>query len=381
MTDELGKHKVNTVSHRRHQWDIGETLVQCAPNTVSGRACISTVSPVPWVMQGNEYFRSTFYGWNINTPNMLPGGWSIASLSTVDELTLKDDVIDKAKDLKADVLLDLVEANQMWPTMVELALSLPRLKEDWRSIRKVIKTASNAYLAWKFGLKPVLSDIAAINRHLPKLVKDMKAHGDQESHRYSRSRVLVPSFNGGHVPPVGSLYHHHATGSVIDDPEVRYVLVVKPNTKYYSDFFKKADYALSRFATSPFSLAWELVPFSFVADWFVDMRSALRALDNCIKFEPYTVVSFSRSYSYRLGTAFYTENLSPCNGVGLGPWPIGASQYRLYERSPVSTSGSYPRWKPRFGKNQAGITAALISQQLNKAVQVTTRAFLTSKYK
>jgi hypothetical protein len=317
-------------------------------------------------MQGNEYFRSTYYDWNINTPNILPSCWSIASLSSVDELSLKDDVIEKAHELKADVLLDLIEGNQMWPTIVELATCLPNMARNWKSIRKVLKTASNAYLAYKFGIKPVISDIMAINRHLPKIQKDLKEHSDGDEHRFSRVRELVASFNGGHRPPVGSLYVHNATGSVIDAPTVRYVLVVKPNVKYMSDFFKKADFVLSRFATSPASLAWELVPFSFVVDWFVDLRSALRSLDNLVGFEPFTVVSFSRSYSYRLGTSWYTENLSPCNLVGLGPWPQGASQYRLYERSPVTTSGSYPRWQPRFGKNQAGISAALITQQLSK---------------
>jgi hypothetical protein len=36
----------------------------------------------------------------------------------------------------------------------------------------------------------------------------------------------------------------------------------------------------------------------------------------------------------------------------------------------VSPGANAPTWKPRFGKNQAGITAALIGQQLFKALSV-----------
>jgi hypothetical protein len=317
-------------------------------------------------MNGNEYFRSTYYGWDVSTPNQLPACWSIALPSSVDELALKDDIIEKAHQLKADVLLDLVEGNQMWPTIVELATCLPNMAKNWRSIRKVLKTASNAYLAYKFGIRPVISDIMAINRHMVKLKDDMKKHKEGKEYRFSRVKELVTTFNGGFRPPTGSLYDHNAIGSVIDNPVIRYVLVVKPNATYMTPFFQKVDYLLSRFATSPASLAWELVPYSFVVDWFLDLRGVLRSLDNLVGFEPYTVVSFSRSFSYKLGTHWHTENHSPCNGVGLGPWPDGNSQYKLYERSPVTTAGSYPRWQPRFGKNQAGISAALITQKLIK---------------
>jgi hypothetical protein len=123
---------------------------------------------------------------------------------------------------------------------------------------------------------------------------------------------------------------------------------------------------MRRFATSPASLAWELVPFSFVLDWFVDLRGTLQALDKLVGFSPYKVSSFTRSYSYELQSDYYLETYSPCNGSLLQRLRQCSASYRHYERSAGVSNSALPSWNPRFGKNQAGISAALIAQQLSK---------------
>jgi DNA-binding IclR family transcriptional regulator len=98
----------------------------------------------------------------------------------------------------------------------------------------------------------------------------------------------------------------------------------------------------------------------------VDLRGVLRELDKTIGSSPYKIVSFTRSYGYELQSDYWLETLSPCNGNSLQRFRQCSASYKHYERSAGVSSSALPQWNPRFGKNQAGISAALIAQQLSK---------------
>jgi hypothetical protein len=341
------------------------TYVVTSPKVgvASGDANWAAISPY----NSNALFGS-YLGWSLTNYDM-PYGWSMSPLTSSDEIRLKEDVFEKANQLKADVLLNLIEANQIWPSIRSLAFGLPEMARNWRSVRKVIKTASGSFLAWKFGVSPILQDMMAINRYLPRMREDVKRHVKGQSSRFSSFGVPIVAF----VPEDVKGYYgatevdrRYSQGICKNTPVVRYVLVVKPNDTYTSDFFKMADAFMSRFATSPASLAWEKIPFSFVVDWFVDLRGVLRSLDKVVGFSPYKVVSCTRSFSYHLESSKFWRTASPCSGSTLFDVNVGTAEYQHYERSLVSAEGSLPAWKPRFGKSQAGISAALILQQLAK---------------
>jgi hypothetical protein len=131
-----------------------------------------------------------------------------------------------------------------------------------------------------------------------------------------------------------------------------------------TDFFTKADLFMSRFATSPARLAWEKIPFSFVLDWFVDLKGVLDSLDKLVGIEPYKIMSFTRSFSYQLATDVAITRKSPCNSSILFDRSLGSCTFSHYERIPVAPDRFSVRWQPHFGKNQAAISAALIAQQL-----------------
>jgi hypothetical protein len=233
----------------------------------------------------------------------------------------------------------------------------------WKEIRKVIKTASGAFLAYKFGISPILQDFMSINRYLPRMKEDIRRHVEGDKHRYSVEAVMNV------VAPPDELFSSSTAkftrkSQLISQPTVRYVLVVKPANKYTTPFFRAADALVSRFVTSPASLAWELVPFSFVVDWFVDLRGTLGLLDKLMGFSPYEIVSFTRSHSYHCAVQCYLETLSPCNGSSLQSFRQCSVEYKHYDRSIVG-GGSLPTFNPRFGKNQAAVSAALIAQRLS----------------
>lgn len=310
-------------------------------------------------------------GWDVSSNNgALPPRWAINTAS-VNESSLRENCFEKAKQLKADMLLNLIEAHQIYPTLQGLAKSLPAMAANWKKIKRVIKIASEAYLGWKFGVSPILSDIMATDRYLRRVKDDIKRYNTQDLFRYSSVARPLVGFNG---PPIVRAVYNGINCSeltydprIVRDPEVRYVLVVKPTAKYDFEVFKALDIALSRFATSPADLAWELVPFSFVVDWLVDVRGALRAIDRTITALPYTVVGFTRSFSYELdSTVIHTYRTSCPGGDVLNQAVAGSVIHSFYERSNASVDPTWITWKPRFGKTQAALSAALISQSLLK---------------
>jgi hypothetical protein len=314
------------------------------------------------VAQYNAGFAGYYWPWDVSNDGSVPGSWSFVPMS-ISEDVLKEDCLERVRQLKADMLLNLIEANQIWPSIKSITLSLPKLAANWYNLRKVLKTASDGYLAWKFGISPLLSDMMAVHRHLPKIRQDMDRHVKQAPIRASRVAELAARHQ-----PSPQYSNVDYAGNVIKAPTVRYVLVAKPSVKYTIPAMQSIDYFMSRFATSPASLAWELVPFSFVVDWFVDLRGVLRKIDDAVGFSPFTIKSFTRSFSYHLESSWQARFYSPCNPAAvIQVYPRGTVEFKHYDRSLVSAPGFLPSWKPRFGKSQAAISAALISQMLSKA--------------
>jgi hypothetical protein len=366
MADGLGKGQPHDCKHRKMLFSLNRDPYYTATVISSPKIGVATwdsngsaVSPY----NSNAVF-GNYLNWNLtNLTN--PPGWSISSPSPSQEVRLKEDVIEKAKGLTADVVLNIVEANQIWPSLNSLTRCLPEMGANWRDLRKVIRTASGGFLAWKFGVSPILQDTIALVKYAPKMKSDVDRFLKQDSNKFSSLGNLVASF----LPvddSFSSTDDRFAQGLVTGNPVVRYVLVVKPNQKYLTKAFAAMANAMERFASSPASLAWEKIPFSFVVDWFVDMRGALREIDSALGVSPYQVVSFTRSLSYHLESQKFWRTKSPCSGGTLFDVRIGTAEYKHYERLAVSMGGSPPTWIPRFGKNQAGISAALISQQLSK---------------
>jgi hypothetical protein len=368
ISDELGRGKSHICTHRRRTVQMNENS---PPYTGAQTNAVFVYSDAAYG-DGWGFYRQLYtaaQSWNISSNVALPVRWTTSGLP-INESTLIEGCFEKARQLKADVLLNIVEANQLWPSVKSLASCLPTLAANWNRVRKVVKTASGSYLAWKFGVSPILSDVMAINRFLPKLGEAVRNHMEQKPQRFSSvgEFVALMDTTPSNVTSLGGYTVNEVVyqGRVLKRPAIRYVLVVRPNRSFESDFFRKLDFAMSRFATSPASLAWEKVPFSFVVDWFVDLRGLCRAADAMVGFNPFSIVSFTRSMSYDLASDVALIRRSPCNGGVIHNEKCGTVEFSHYERSLASVGATAPTWKPRFGKNQAGITAALIAQMLSK---------------
>jgi hypothetical protein len=375
LQGELGRGKPHYVLHRKQTKVLNHTgvsfkLASGAGGTDGVATFSGGASPLMCLYWKNDTLDRINY-WDVQDryPGQhVPLGWSIGDGNKSND-ALIEDCFNKASGLQADVLLNMVEANQMWPSLKSLITAIPEMGYSWGSLRKSIRTASGAFLAWKFGVSPILQDMSNIYKYLPKMVEDLRRHDELANFRYSALTSHPCSFlMAPYVHQTQQGYSVHISsweGRAGSPPVTRYVLVVRPRVKYMTGIGNLANVVMSRFATGPATLAWETMPFSFVVDWFVDLRGLLRKVDDALRVPPYEVVSFTRSHKYLLETTSSVQRLSPCSGASIYQERGGSYTYHHYERSVVPARYSTPSWNVRFGKNQAGITAALIAQMLS----------------
>jgi hypothetical protein len=366
MTDDKGKSRVNGCIHRRHNYDITENEDILFGDTHGGRTCSVAYSPAYYWVDWNKSIYNAELAWNVSSDTTVPPNWTITALTAEEERDLKTRLLERARELTADALLNIVEGHQLLPSVRSLATCIPQMRSNWRDLRKVIRTASGAYLAWKFGVSPILSDIMSTIRNAPKLVAAINTKRITQPRRYSVNRELKYAFGTPLSWDITPLINYSRQGLLLQAPEVRYVLVAEPNTAYGTGIFQALDAVMTRFTTSPARLAWERVPYSFIADWLVDVRGLLDAIDRTMGVTPFKIKAFSRSFTYGFRTDRFTTLKSPCAGNPiLDSWRAATAEYRHYERSAVADTQQLLRIKPRIGKTQLGLLSALIAQKLS----------------
>jgi hypothetical protein len=390
MRDELGKNSKHPVLHRKRTVRLNTIPYGRYVAFDAGTGYSDTPVHPEYCIYSyrNDLESQTAFDVNsiVNSP---PQWWTVGSPSFPDEVHLKEDVLEKAKGLKADILLDLIEAHQMASFIVPFSQTIPNYRADWKRLRRdrrlvkrialsevkgIARSVSGNHLMYAFGIAPLVSDLIVVNKALATMARDIRRFVSEEPMRYSSKAEHVAFFTmpkqygTGVGNGANAILSVEGVGKVAKPPTTRYVLVVKPKRQLLDEALNSIDFLLSRFASSPASLAWELVPFSFVADWFVDLRGILRLLDSAMGFTPYDIVSFTRSYSYAVSASVTGSRINPCNGTPLYIYPAGQVEFKHYERSLVTDKSYWPVWKPRFGNNQMAISASLITQMLLKRI-------------
>lgn len=157
------------------------------------------------------------------------------------------------------------------------------------------KELANDYLVYKYGIQPLLGDIAGAAEHLADYVTKAR-----------------PVKSNGHAKKTWKeIDVHEKSDHRTFDHEKEVTIRVK-----YSTLFKISD-DLSRQAaqlgfTNPANVVWELAPFSFVADWFLpigDYLQGLTSLNGLVVKESYKTTYISISEYFLLD--YYT----PSTGV------------------------------------------------------------------
>jgi hypothetical protein len=128
------------------------------------------------------------------------------------------------------------------------------------------KSLANNWLELQYGWKPLLADIRYSIFALGKLALNDRTVGtSRASATYEKSDGAVTWVNNVQKPVVGSWY-------------IRTTTTTKFAIRYRVSNPLRAFMSQSGF-TNPVSLAWELLPFSFVVDWFYPIGSYLESID------------------------------------------------------------------------------------------------------
>lgn len=231
-----------------------------------------------------------------------------------------------------------------------------------RKTGEVIDTAglANGYLQFKYGWKPLIQDVYDIAdesvRHVLNKIQRFKASVSQP---YSVALPVSRTIDGV----------ANCSGNCI---------VRGKRAVTISVTLEVPGFDLARWATlNPVGLAWELIPYSFVVDWFYDVGSYLHNLETaCL-------------YDLRVKTGYVSDLLvmdSECTLVNRTGFVSGPSRHkgsfttdfrhRVFSRT-VSTSYPLPRrptLKVDLSSSQCNSAAALLRQTLERTIGARKRA-------
>jgi len=374
---------VKTLSHVRKELSVTlDGFTSYGSFALNNRYTGSGASLNQWVLPA---------GTGVHFPSLSGSYWSVTPNTSQDALVR--DTVDAFYSVnQVDNLLNIVEAPELVESLASMLGSLHRvrsyilkhglltgvreLRSRWSALtlkRKLGRfgrrgrDASSLYLMYSFGIAPLLSDMSKMQRQVKTLRSRLRSELGKQSDRLvsvHRSCGYAFSYINGSGNKVGFLdnvpYNLRFKGT-FDEGVSRRVCTVRgiQSPHYTVAAFRQLDYMMSRFGvTGPASFAWEVIPFSFVVDWFLDLRSITNSLDNLLTGSQKKIVDICMSDKIRF-TDVATLN------SGYNPSTQGNEMGRVvntvYTRNPV-TSYTKVGLAGRFGKKQASLTAALLYQ-------------------
>lgn len=207
------------------------------------------------------------------------------------------EALNKLGDGKAELGTTLLEARRSAINLADRAIELARLllyakRREWsripkhfgltreigNSLRNGSKTAASRYLEWHFGWLPLASDIKSAFDILKEDLKPALLLSARKGVT-TRLRVDPSKLNYG-----GGVFES-LSGDIVRTHKV--TLHAKLDDVYLHQAQQAA-------LLNPLSLAWEIIPYSFVVDWFVPVGNVFQALSDTAGL---TFVAGSKSVS------------------------------------------------------------------------------------
>jgi hypothetical protein len=259
------------------------------------------------------------------------------------EYEAKQKCLAKARDLKVHLPVLLGEGRQTVSMLAQTARTLGRAYRNFRrgrfkqaarelGIPTPSKTASNHWLAYQYGWMPLLSDAAGAYRLLTQgLVDPTRGPRFSVKAKASMGKSGTQTYVG-----IGSPWGGNSTYKLENKTTAHAGLLLEVTLQAQG----LQSVGLGRY--DPLTTAWELTPFSFVFDWFVDIGGFLESLS---ALEGYTVLAgYSSNSEAIVGDASFTGT-SAIQAVS-DP-PKSRIAWRSYSRNPWDGSAlviTMPLW-------------------------------------
>lgn len=241
------------------------------------------------------------------------------------------------------------------------ALALLRQK---RSLKTVPRGLANAWLLWRYGIRPLIWDVQGIIKEANEFALQSNFSGlrrkrgrAEKSSQYSYDYITQGPLKAG--------LRRHAKEYV----DVRKRAEATVYYKYGSSF-GATDFILLKYGLHPMQipyLLWQVVPLSFMLDWFVDVGTWIRAITPKWSFEI-------------LGCSVSQKTILTSNRIVIGESNIPAhyevSGTPITDRFTVESinrraqtlPGEIPRLKPQIIlsiQQQADLLSVLLQRVLN----------------
>lgn len=141
------------------------------------------------------------------------------------------------------------------------------------------RSASDGYLTTKYGWKPLIQDLYAFSNIVSGLSGNYARYRMLASHGYSGrvTKQTAESASTNPVLPTGN------TSAFVTRTTTKGVLsgTLWYNLRPSGEVMSKSDYLLKSLGLTPgeiITTAWELVPYSFVVDWFIPVGNTLQRI-------------------------------------------------------------------------------------------------------
>lgn len=269
-----------------------------------------------------------------------------------------------------DLAVDIAEAGQAASMLrksfklVNLVRSIPELGPKIRQLQhaeragtlgresafNLGKEVSNRWLEYQYGWKPLLSSIYGAADESIRLVLNKIQN--------FRVQATLP------LPEPSDVNER----DIILRSKDRYNVVAKHSVEY-SINMRVPSWDPARWSSlNPASIAWELVPYSFVVDWFYDIGSSLRRMESALLYDKHFVSGYQSDFYYYFA-AYQKQGLFDkqvgISGTFYGELS-GTIRRVIFARYILSSmpGGHLPTIKADLGSSQLLSAAALLAQTL-----------------
>jgi hypothetical protein len=218
------------------------------------------------------------------------------------------------------------------------------IREALRGGKHTVKAAADAWLAWRYGWQQLGYDVANVYDFVSKPISSLVVEGRagssdtgslSESHSYSWQSS---SFTNFHEHNYDISYNANVVGILYGDTV--------------------------NMVVNPFTTAWEIVPYSFVADWFVNVGDVLASWEARLRLK--------RLYC-SLGRKLTITTAGRVIGVGPGTsssftgqsWSgVSQERYESRERIPTGVPSKVPSITVNLTSKRILDAAALLAKRI-----------------